>query len=113
MNASIEQAIRDITVGIVNDLAAGRLERIPLEGERPEDFAAAFHYYRQIYPIVPFPPEGLAHIDIIQPRGETDLWRVELPLWTSDGGPSDLWLYLTFRRKDGELNGTVYTIHVP
>lgn len=113
MTASIEQQIRDIAVGIMNDVVAGHLDRLRFDTGTREDFAAALQDYERFYPIVPLPPEGLAHIDIIQPRGETDLWRVELWFWTRDGGPSELRLYLTFRRKDGELTGEVYDIRVP
>ncbi|WAS96382.1 DUF7668 domain-containing protein [Nannocystis punicea] len=113
MTVSIEQQIRELTVGIVDDIVAGRLEHLRFDTGTREDFAAALEDYRKYYPIVPLPPEGLAQIDILQPRGETDLWSVETWFWTRDGGPSELRLYLTFRRTEGKLIGEIYDIRVP
>jgi hypothetical protein len=102
----IKALVRDLVRGdfelLVADGRAGRLSAAELATAH-EDAGGT---------LVELPDEAFEHVDEHEIEGETDVWTLDVDLWTKEHGWSDLTLQLTARRTPDGVRLEIDSCHV-
>ncbi|HEY8839908.1 MAG TPA: hypothetical protein VIO80_04540 [Candidatus Dormibacteraeota bacterium] len=96
-------------------MAEDHWERLVHDGMAPAHKSGEeLSYWVRQYPgrLVPLPPDAWELSDYGRVDDEADTWWVVVPLWTSDGGRSDLSLEATIRERLGHISLQVDNVHV-
>jgi hypothetical protein len=111
----IDSALADEVVKLVIDLAAKRYALLAADGRigrvAPDDLAEAIADYGRT--LVPLPEEALGRIEVYPYDADPSVVSVEVRLWTSEEGRSDLMLFLNATKVAGGYRLEIDDIRVP
>lgn len=106
LRAEVQRLVRDLACGryaeIVADRRVGRLQEDELRSA-VEDYGRT---------LVELPDEAWASVDEYPISGETDACALDVPLWTTEEGRSDLTLSLTATRRGEGYVLVIDDLHV-
>lgn len=111
-NPDFDARLRELLRRNIHALVVGDYAKIrcPPGGATPDDIKREMLEYPATF--IDPPPEAFEKMAVYAAHGESELWRVEMPLWSREEGRSDLSILLDVRLEGDDLVGYVDSVHV-
>ncbi len=111
---SLPDLIERAIVALVVDLSQGRFAKIANDGRvgrlTAQELECAISEYGGT--LISLPPDAFTQLDVYPLEDEPQAWAIDVPLWTSEEGRSDLTLSITARLTESGPELEIDDVHV-